>query len=252
MSSQVELWKKHPDYAGIEVSSFGRVRTLDRLISSETMTRFTKGRILKQYEDSDGYLRVSITADGKRVSKRVHRLVAQAFIPNPDNLPQINHKDCDRTNNNVSNLEWCSGLYNNQYRVKFGKSRGVPVFAINLKTQEVSQFPSQAEAGRVLGVKQTNISGVVNRRLKHAGGYRFTNANDNATNISETELKVSATSTNSVSQVTPNKSITPSIRMDEEEYQKLKALKEEYGVSWNELIKYANRMLAEDMKKLKN
>jgi len=236
MNSPAELWKKHSDIDKIEVSSFGRVRSL-------------KGHCYVNRIDGGGYMRIKFRLNGKIVTKLVHRLVAQTFIPNPSNLPQVNHKDCDRTNNNVSNLEWCSGLYNNQYRVKFGKSRGVPVFAINLKTQEVSQFPSQAEAGRVLGVKQTNITGVVKGRLKQAGGYRFTNANDNATNISETELKVSATSTNSVSQVTPNKSITPSFRIDEDEYQKLKAFKEESRISWNELIKYTNELISEEMNK---
>jgi len=185
---ETEIWKAHPEYAGIEVSTLGRVRTLDKMVRNGRGTWFTKGRILKQHEDSDGYLRVSITNDGKRVSKRAHRLVAQTFIKNTDNLPQVNHKDCDRTNNNVSNLEWCSGLYNNQYRVKFGKSRGVPVFAINLKTQEVSQFPSQAEAGRTLGVEKTNITGVVKGRLKQAGGYWFVNADSQAVEVVKSKL----------------------------------------------------------------
>ena len=166
MNSPVELWKKHPDIDKIEVSSFGRVRSV-------------KGHYYTSCHDHGGYLLVGFRMNGKHVSKLVHRLVAQAFIPNPNNLPQVNHKDSDRTNNNVSNLEWCNNSYNQIYMEKFGisntESRGKPVFAINLTTLEVSRFRSQHEAERALGVYQANINSVIRGRYKQTGGYWFVN-----------------------------------------------------------------------------
>ena len=98
--AEKEIWKSHPDIAGIEVSTFGNVRTLDRVVSSEKATRFVKGHVLKQFSSKGGYLRVSVQGNRKVVKKLVHRLVAQTYIPNPDNLPEINHKDCNSANNN--------------------------------------------------------------------------------------------------------------------------------------------------------
>ena len=189
MTNKTEIWKAHPEYSGIEVSTLGRVRTLDRVSSSESMTRFTKGRILKQRKDKYGYLQAHIIIDGKQATKTAHRLVAQTFIPNPDNLPQVNHKDCDRTNNNVSNLEWCDGFYNQQYREKFGESRGLPVFAINLSTLEVSRFSSRHEASLSLGVFQTKISAVIKGKLNQTHGYWFTNANEKAADAIKHKLE---------------------------------------------------------------
>ena len=188
MTNKSEIWKSLPGVPGIEVSTFGRVRTLDRVVSSENMTRFQKGRILKQNESNSGYLLVNIPINGKQATKIVHRLVAKTFIPNPDNLPQVNHKDCDRTNNNVSNLEWCDGFYNQQYREKFGKSRKLPVFAINLSTLKVSRFSYRREASISLGVFQTKISAVIKGKLNQTHGYWFTNADKNADDIIKRKL----------------------------------------------------------------
>ena len=115
MENETEVWKYHPDIPGIEVSTLGRVRTLDRLVSSEKRTDFIKGRISKQYDNGRGYLNVSIPIDGKWTTKAVHRLVAQTFIDNPYNLPEVNHKNCDRTNNNADNIEWCTHQENIAY-----------------------------------------------------------------------------------------------------------------------------------------
>ena len=192
MSSQVELWKKHPDYAGIEVSTFGNVRTLDRLVSSEKYTRFTKGRVLKQSNDKDGYLQVRILIDGKWTTKKVHRLTAQTFIKNTDNLPQVNHKNCVRDDNRVSNLEWCTASYNSRYREKHGVSQmealGKPVFAINLTTLEVSRFRSQSEASGSLGVFVSNINAVINGKYKQTHGYLFINDDGHAVDVVKSNL----------------------------------------------------------------
>lgn len=188
MVNQVEIWKAHPEYAGIEVSTLGRVRTLDRILSSVRRTYLKKGRFLNQSENADGYLRVSIEVGGKWTMKSVHQLVAQTFITNPESLPEINHKNCIRDDNRVSNLEWCNHSYNVQYREKFGKAQGHPLFAINLSTLEVYWYPVLREASRKLGVSAGNISSVISGRYKQTGGYWFVNADENAVDIIKKNL----------------------------------------------------------------
>lgn len=179
MDNKTEVWLRHPEIEKIEVSSFGRVRSV-------------KGHYYKYCRDKGGYLKITFNVNGKSTCKLVHRLVAQTFIPNPDNLPEVNHKDGDRANNCVSNIEWCTHEYNMKYREEHGISSaealGHSMFAINLKTLEVSRFRSQSEAGRVLGVSQPNVNAVIKGRLKHAGGYWFTNDDKNATDAIKLKL----------------------------------------------------------------
>lgn len=75
----------------------------------------SNGKMLKSYDNGYGYLIVDLKANGKRKHKKIHRLVAEAFIPNPDNLPEVNHKDENKYNNSVDNLEWCNSSYNKTY-----------------------------------------------------------------------------------------------------------------------------------------
>ena len=180
MENKVEIWKALPGVQGVEVSTLGRVRTLDRMVSGKGKgTRIAKGRVLKQSYSSSGYLQVGVSINGKRVTKLVHRLIAQAFIPNPEELPQINHKDSDPTNNNVSNLEWCTASYNRRYQEKFGissaEARGHPLFAINLSTLEVTHFQSQREAGQALGASKGSINMVIKGSRNQVGGFWFVN-----------------------------------------------------------------------------
>ena len=186
--AETEIWKSHPDIPEIEVSTLGSVRTIDIVGSRENRTYSKKGRILKQYDNGNGYLQVSIKVDGKFIMQRVNRLVAQTFIPNPDSLKEVNHKDCDRTNNNVDNLEWCSRSYNRRYREKYGEASGIPVFAVNLSTLEVSRFESQIEASRVLGLSDGNINNVIKGRYKQTGGYWFVSDDGHAVDVVKSKL----------------------------------------------------------------
>ncbi|MET2121521.1 NUMOD4 domain-containing protein [Enterococcus faecalis] len=103
------MWKSIKDYCEYyEVSSQGDIR------SKKT------GKILKPYKNGKGYLIITLSKNGKNKKMRVHRLVAQAFLENPNNLPDVNHKDYDRTNNCVSNLEWMGRKENVQYSSKNG------------------------------------------------------------------------------------------------------------------------------------
>lgn len=193
MKSQTEIWKAYPYIPGIEVSTFGRVRTLDRVTSTEKMTRFQKGRVLKQSDNGSGYLKVNIPINGKQASKRVNRLVAQTFIKNPNNLPQVNHKNCVRDDNRVKNLEWCTASYNQKYREKHGvsqtESAGHPLFAIKMATLEVLHFRSQQEAGRVLGFGQGNIGAVIRRKQEYTNGLWFVNDDDKAVDLTNQKLQ---------------------------------------------------------------
>ena len=112
----VEEWKDIPNYEGYyQVSNFGRVKSLCRVIHRNKVGSVTvPERILKQ-TDSFGYKYVSLNKKDAYKRCRVHRLVACAFIPNPYNLPQVNHKDEDTSNNRADNLEWCDQEYNQSY-----------------------------------------------------------------------------------------------------------------------------------------
>lgn len=170
---KTEIWKKHPEIDKIEVSSFGRVRS-------------AKGLYYGINPGKDGYMRVCFRVNGKVVSKLVHRLVAETFIKNPNNLQGVNHKDGDKTNNKAGNLKWCYSSY--ESKVSSAGSKGVPVLALNLSTLEVSKFPSQNEAGKFLGIDRINIINVIKGRQKTASGYWFVNADDNAIDIAKSKI----------------------------------------------------------------
>jgi len=188
--SDSEIWKTYPEFDFIQGSNLGRVRTVDRIISNGKGTYVRKGRFLKQRDNGRGYMRSAFTVGGKTKSRYVHRIIAKTFLSNPDNLPEVNHRDNNPLNNNVSNLEWCSHEYNVAYREKYGKPSaevsGRPVYAVNLETLEILRFESQSEAGRVLEVTQGNISGVVKGRYKQANGFWFT---ENKNKIDEDKLR---------------------------------------------------------------
>lgn len=112
-----EIWKPVKGYEGYyEVSNLGRVRSLDRtVIDKGGRPQVKKGCILKSRPDRQGYIVVALSKNRHYLHKCVHTLVADAFIPNPDNLPQINHKDEVKSNNVFTNLEWCTSKYNANY-----------------------------------------------------------------------------------------------------------------------------------------
>lgn len=101
-----EVWKTIPYYSGAyQVSNLGRVKS----------SKGKKEKVLKPHTNSSGYLQVGLSKSGKPKFVLIHRLVAQVFLPNPNNLPQINHKNEIKDDNRVKNLEWCAPKYNNNY-----------------------------------------------------------------------------------------------------------------------------------------
>lgn len=108
---QEEVWKDIKNYEGLyQISTYGRVKSFPR------KGALRKEKVLKPYKDGKNYyFVVGLHKDGKKQYKLIHRLVADAFIPNPNNLPIVNHKDENKENNNVDNLEWCTYKYNSNY-----------------------------------------------------------------------------------------------------------------------------------------
>lgn len=113
-----EVWKPVTEegFEGFyEVSNFGRVRSVDRIVESKRGPLKYRGRLISTPLNDDGYPAFNFCYAGKNKAARVHQVVARAFIPNPDKLPEVNHKDEDKTNNHVTNLEWCTREYNMNY-----------------------------------------------------------------------------------------------------------------------------------------
>lgn len=163
-----EIWKDIEGYEGIyEISNLGRVRSFKN----------GKVRILKPLTNKRGYLRVQLRKNNSLKTLQIHRLVAQAFLPNPNNLPQVNHKDEDKTNNIVSNLEYCDAKYNNNYgnrNKKVAEALSKVVLQIDKNTNIIINiFPSLMEAERQTGCKNNNICHCCKGKRKSAGGYKW-------------------------------------------------------------------------------
>ena len=104
-----EIWKDIEGYEGLyQISNYGVVKSLKKYAGKS----LRKEKILKTYKDKDGYIKVILCKNSKTRFLSIHRLLAEVFIPNPDNLPQINHKDENPLNNKVDNLEWCTQQHN--------------------------------------------------------------------------------------------------------------------------------------------
>jgi hypothetical protein len=116
----MEIWAKIKGFDDYEVSNLGRIRSLDRFVKNGNGYRIVHGKILKLFIDKDGYQTVSLHKKTKNCNKKCHRLVAEAFLSNPENKPQINHINCTKTDNRASNLEWVTHSENILHSYKNG------------------------------------------------------------------------------------------------------------------------------------
>ena len=162
-----EIWKDVQGYEGLyQVSNMGRVRSITRYVRhAKGGFRVSPSKIMKLCQNGDGYYFVGLHRDNKVKPFRVNRLVAEAFIPNPDNLPCVNHIDKNRLNNNVNNLEWCTVEYNNRY--SFNKC----ISQFTLKGVYIRDWDAISTASKELNINCSNISQCCLGKRKSAGGY---------------------------------------------------------------------------------
>lgn len=160
-----EVWKDIEGFEGLyQVSTLGNVKSLN-------YGRAGKEMILSPGKYKNGYLYVTFYKDGKRKNYLIHRIVAEALIPNPFKLPCVNHKG-SKTDNRVEMLEWCSYSYNNTYNdrhLKIGEKLSIPIYCIELD----KVFKSSHEAERQTGVHQSHITSCLKGRRKSAGSYHW-------------------------------------------------------------------------------
>ena len=170
-----EIWKPIKEWERIyEISSYGRVRRISydnpHYKHNVKLPFYNKPRV-----DKDGYLKYTLCNKKINKSYMAHRLVAQAFIPNPNNYPVINHKDCDTQNNNVDNLEWCSITYNNRYIKKMGRTnycyggkhpKSKIVFQYDRNGNFIREYESTGEVERVLGINSAQIRACCNPKSR--------------------------------------------------------------------------------------
>lgn len=173
-----EIWKDIPNYEGMyQISNLGNVKSIYKNGNTKILT----GGIKK------GYRQVILVKNKKRKYASVHRLVAETFIPNPNNLPQVNHKDGNKSNNNVDNLEWCTQSENQIHAYKNGLQK--PLYAkINPKAKKVKQYDLKnnlincyngiKEASRINNINPRDITKCCKYKRKQVGGYIWRYANE--------------------------------------------------------------------------
>lgn len=172
-------WRSVVGYEGLyEVSNDGRVRTVEHITNGHAI--MSTELSIKIYK-SQRYARVRLYRDGKSKDYMVHRIVAEAFIPNPDNKPQVNHIDGNRSNNRVENLEWCTASENQRHAYRTGlKDIEDTITHTRKKVRQIDAdgnvikiWHSMSDAARELGLQVSNISNCCNGKIRSTGGYRW-------------------------------------------------------------------------------
>lgn len=171
------IWKPVVGFEGIyEVSNDGRVRSLDIYVNCRGgKTRLRKGRMKPTYKNNRGYVILNLYRDSKATYSLVHRLVAEAFVPNPYNKPQVNHIDGDKTNNSADNLEWVTDNENKAHSSVSvgGTQRPKKAVVVTKKTTgKVFNFGGLREAERALNLDHGSAMKVLSgKQITHRGYY---------------------------------------------------------------------------------
>ena len=162
--SEVETFVKIEGFEKYEVSNLGKVRNIKSSI------------VLKPWITKDGYLRHCLYKHNKRKNLLLHRIIATAFIDNPGKKPQVNHIDENKLNNDLSNLEWCTGrenLVHGTRTKRVAEKLSKKVIQLDLNDSVLNEFESMGQAERETGVPSGNISRCCNGERKSAGGYKW-------------------------------------------------------------------------------
>lgn len=186
-----EIWKDIKGYEGLyQVSNLGRVKSLDRIVSNNGGFMCRNGKLLYQ-GTVKGYKKVSLCKNSIMKHYLVHRLVIQAFIPNPQNYPYVNHKDENKQNNCVDNLEWCDRSYNNNYGSRNERASitltnrsdlSVPIKQYTLEGKFIKEWPSIMEASRKTNTSPSSIYMCCINKYMQSNGYLWHYSSDYPTN----------------------------------------------------------------------
>lgn len=174
-----EIWRPIKGYEGLyEVSNLGRIKSVDRtVVYKNGRTYIYKGQILLISKCTKGYFRVELSKDNKRKYKYGHRLVAEAFIPNPDNKPCVDHINTDRSDNRVENLRWVTYTENNLNPLTVAK-RSIPIVQLTKDGTAIALYKSVRDTSEQTGISNTNISRCCTGERKTAGGFRWMSFED--------------------------------------------------------------------------
>lgn len=165
----IEVWKDIDGYPNYQVSNMGRVKSLNYKLTG-------KEKIMNICNGGSGYLKICLSKDGKRKQYFIHRLVAQAFIPNPNNLPQVNHRDEDKQNNSVENLEWCDAKYNMNYGTcikRISESKYKPICQFSKDGTLIKIWDGAKQAADELNIDCQHISDCCRCKRETAYGYKW-------------------------------------------------------------------------------
>lgn len=171
-----EVWKPIKNFEEYEVSNYGKIRRI-KYENRGNKAQYKLPNYIKFREDKDGYLRCDLSKKGKIKRFMVHRLVAQNFLNNDNNLPCVNHIDGNKQNNNVNNLEWCTVRYNNLHSLKLGlrdmknNKLSKQVEQYDLEGNLINTFKSSNDAKRITGFSQGHISECCRGEIKQYNGY---------------------------------------------------------------------------------
>ena len=169
------MWKDINGFEGkYQISEDGQVRSMDRIVQNKGRNMTVNGRVLKPWIDTWGYENVCLFKNGAGHSKKVHRLIAEAFIP-PYTGAQVNHIDGNKLNNSIENLEWCTGSENMHHAYHNGLHSGVtPVVLVEFGIR----FPTIEEAAKFVDGKHSGIRRCLSGRNKTHRGFHFVKAEE--------------------------------------------------------------------------